>query len=106
TSALPGQLGQRREVALHLAVPLEAADGPLPPALHGVERRLVLDASVGHRRSQVLVLGLDDLVVICALVGQVARSAELPARHGLHRGSSFSLVTSLVTTRMRVTLSN
>jgi hypothetical protein len=35
-------------------------------------------------RLQVLVLGLDDLVVVLAMVLDVAGSAELLAGHGLH----------------------
>src|SRR4051812_44533780 len=75
---------QRRELALHLAVPLESRDGPLPAALHLPQRRLVVGVARGDGFPEVLVLRLDDLVRVVAVVRHVARSTQLSARHALH----------------------
>ena len=50
-----------------------------------MRRRLVRGVAGLLHRLEVLVLGVDDVVVRLAAVGEVAGAAELLAGHGLHR---------------------
>ena len=74
-----GVLGERGEPTLDVPVPPETADRALPSAEHrlmGLAMRLVTGRDL---RLEVAVLGLNDLVVVLAMVLDVARAAELLA---------------------------
>src|SRR4029078_12853751 len=79
-----GVLGQAGELALDVPVPPEAADRSLPSAAHRLVRLAVVLGGGRHLRLEMAVLGLDDLVVVLAVVRDVAGATELPAGHGLH----------------------
>src|SRR4051812_41544977 len=74
-----GVLAQRGELTLDVPVPPETADRALPSAAHrlmGIAVRLVTGRDL---RLEMAVLGLDDLIVVLAVVLDVARAAELLA---------------------------
>src|SRR5215210_3612692 len=79
-----GVLGQRGELALDIPIPPEAADRALPSAAHRLVGLAVGLVASRDLRLEVAVLGLDDFVVVLAVVLDVAGAAELPAGHGLH----------------------
>src|SRR4051794_11994608 len=85
-----GVARQSGELALDVSIPAEAADRVLPSAAHrlvGLAVRLVAGRDL---RLEVAVLGLEDFVVVLAVVLDVAGSAELLAGHGLHGHESTS----------------
>src|SRR3954470_4629258 len=75
---------QAGELALDIPIPPEAADRALPSAAHRLVRLAVGLVAGRDLRLEVAVLGLDDLVVVLAVVVDVAGAAELRAGHGLH----------------------
>src|SRR4051812_26356092 len=75
---------QARELALDIPIPPEAADRALPSAAHRLVRLAVGLVAGRDLRLEVAVLGLDDLVVVLAVVLDVAGAAELLAGHRLH----------------------
>src|SRR3954465_4802740 len=80
-----GVLGERGELTLDVPVPPETADRALPSAAHrlmGLAMRLVAGRDL---RLEMAVLGLDDFVVVLAVVLDVAGAAELFAGHCFHR---------------------
>src|SRR3954470_13653046 len=79
-----GVVRQAGELALDIPIPPQAADRALPSAAHrlvGLAVRLVAGRDLSL---EVAVLGLDDFVVVLAVVLDVAGAAELLAGHGLH----------------------
>src|SRR4051794_5945592 len=83
-SRLLGVLGERGELTLDVPVPPEAADRALPSAAHRLVGLAVGLVAGRDLRLEVAVLGLDDFVVVLAVVLDVAGAAELLAGHGLH----------------------
>src|SRR5262249_46654706 len=77
-------LGEPRERSLHTLVPTHRCLRVTPAALHRLQRFLVVGVAGGNHLFEVLVLGLDYVVGALAVMCVVARSAELPAGHGLH----------------------
>src|SRR3954471_8216456 len=84
TRCRSGVVGKARELALDVAVPPEAADRALPSAAHRLVGLAVCLVAGRDLRLEVAVLGLDDFVVVLAMVLDVAGAAELLAGHGLH----------------------
>src|SRR5215212_7464093 len=77
-------LGQAGELTSDVPVRPKAADRALPSAAHRLIGLAMCLVAGRDLRLEVAVLGLDDLVVVLAVVLNVARAAELPAGHGLH----------------------
>src|ERR671917_1860530 len=77
-------VGQAVEVALHISIPPKAADRALPSAAHRLMGLAVCLVAGCHLRLEMAVLGLDDFVVVLAVVLDVAGAAELLTSHGLH----------------------
>src|SRR3954468_14583152 len=75
---------QAGELALDVPIPPEAADRVLPSTAHRLMRLAVCLVAGRDLRLEVAVLGLDDFVVVIAMVLDVAGAAELLAGHGLH----------------------
>src|SRR4051794_39711025 len=75
---------QAGELALDIPIPPEAADRALPSAAHRLVGLAVRLVTGGDLSLEVAVLGLDDFVVVLAVVLDVAGAAELLAGHGLH----------------------
>src|SRR4051794_29205759 len=75
---------QAGELALDISIPPEAADRALPSAAHRLMGLAVCLVAGRDLRLEMAVLGLDDLVVVVAMVLDVARAAELLAGHCLH----------------------
>src|SRR4051794_8489388 len=67
---------QAGELALDVPIPPEAADRVLPPAAHRLMRLAVSLVAGRDPRLEVAVLGLDDFVVVIAMVLDVAGAAE------------------------------
>src|SRR3954447_8747486 len=81
---LLGVVRQAGELALHIPIPPETADRALPSAAHRLVSLAVRLVAGRDLRLEVAVLGLDDFVVVLAVVLDVAGAAELLASHGLH----------------------